>query len=155
MLFRSSSDESDDNPADNTDTAITTVTNSGGGGTTNGVDLTGEWGQVTTKCKGKSLPQKCTVKGRLTIMNLGETPAPSSFVRFYLSDDGVFDGSDMPLKQEATGKIKFGKDKHKTLSAKLPAGVDPTGKFIIAVIDVNNTVAEDDETNNIVVFGPL
>ena len=48
-----------------------------------------------------------------------------------------------------------GKDKEKTLSAKLATGVDPTGKFIIAVIDAGDTVSETDEDNNTVVFGPL
>ena len=39
------------------------------------------------------------------------------------------------------------------MSAKLPVGVNGSGHFIIAVIDADNTVAECNEDNNIIVFG--
>ena len=49
----------------------------------------------------------------------------------------------------------MGKSKTKTLSYSLPAGEIASGKFIIAVIDADNTIAESDEDKNYVVFGPI
>jgi subtilase family serine protease len=34
-------------------------------------------------------------------------------------------------------------------------GENATGKYVIAVIDGDKSVAEIDETNNIIVFGPI
>jgi subtilase family serine protease len=54
-----------------------------------------------------------------------------------------------------TGKIRTGKGKVIRLSYNFPTGQNATGKYIIAVIDKDNTVKEIDETNNIIVFGPI
>ena len=59
------------------------------------------------------------------------------------------------MKQLATGKITMGKSMKKTFSYSFPYGVSISGKYIIALIDADNTVIELDETNNILVFGPL
>ncbi len=42
-----------------------------------------------------------------------------------------------------------------TLNYSFPSGEAASGKPIIAVIDADNTVAEANETNNHVVFGPI
>jgi len=106
-------------------------------------------------CKTSTKGTKCKVKGTLLVSNIGCVAAPTSFVRYYLSDDAVFDAGDTLLKQQATGTVKVGKPKKRTLSAQLPSGMSGSGKFIIAVLDANHTVAECDENNNIIVFGPL
>ena len=118
-------------------------------------DLTGSWSNLVQTCKAKKDGQHCHVKGKLIVQNIGSADAPTSFIRYYLSDDAVFDGSDTLLKQQATGSVKLSKPKKKTLSANLPTGISGDGKFIIAVIDADNTVAECNEFNNIIVFGPL
>jgi subtilase family serine protease len=41
-----------------------------------------------------------------------------------------------------------------TFRAKLPAG-DNSGKYVIAVIDPDNLVAETDKTNNTIVLGQV
>jgi len=76
------------------------------------------------------------------------------FIQYYLSSDGV--ATNMFLKQQATGKLKPGKSRKRTLNAKLPVGVDDrSSQFLIAVIDADNTVGECDKDNNIIVAGPL
>ena len=59
------------------------------------------------------------------------------------------------MKQVATGTIKVGKSKTKTFSYTLPLEETASGEYIIAVIDADNTVAESNESNNYVVFGPI
>lgn len=50
-----------------------------------GADLAGEWSvPVTQVCR-----SKCKLTGSLRVKNIGNLPAVSSAVRFYLSDDGV------------------------------------------------------------------
>jgi hypothetical protein len=116
-------------------------------------DLTGTWSNLVQTCKTTSKGLQCKVKGQLIVQNIGCVNAPTSFVRYYLSSDGV--QTNTFLKQVATGTVKLGKPKKKTLSAKLAADVNGSGQFIIAVIDADNTVVECDETNNIVVSDPL
>jgi len=120
---------------------------------TNGPDLSGTWLPVTTKCKTKKGITTCKVKARLQIANAGTTPSPTARVHYFLSNDNVLDDADQFLKQVATGKIKPGKLKKKTLSASRLGIV--TGQYLIAVIDAENAVAESNENNNVVVFGPI
>jgi uncharacterized repeat protein (TIGR01451 family) len=139
--------ETDVNPTNNTATALVTVNS---GGSTNGtVDLAGTWTGVDSSCK----KTKCKVRGTVEVTNNAPGDAPSSVIKFYLSTDNVFDEGDVLLKRVSTGKIKDGQPKNKKLSAKLPG--DPTGMFLLAVLDADGTVSESDETNNTVVFGPL
>jgi len=118
-------------------------------------DLTGQWASLTQTCRNTKRGLKCRLSGRLNIQNVGTLNAPSSFVRFYLSTDGVYNGDGDPMKQVATGTIKVGKSKTKTFSYTLPLEETASGEYIIAVIDADNTVAESNESNNYVVFGPI
>jgi hypothetical protein len=119
-------------------------------------DLTGEWlSQITQTCKETSKGPKCKVSGTLGVKNIGNQDAPSSRVRFYLSNDRTYDKDDIFLKQVATGTLKAGKSKAKKLSGSLPPGTTGSGKNIIAVIDADKTVAEANETNNNAVYGPI
>ncbi|NJD69882.1 MAG: hypothetical protein FIA90_14755 [candidate division NC10 bacterium] len=43
----------------------------------------------------------------------------------------------------------------KSLSAMLPPGTTASGQYVIAVLDAANVIAEQDETNNVIVFGPM
>jgi len=79
----------------------------------------------------------------------------SAFVKFYLSNQAKYDEGDTFLKQVATGSIKTGTGKAKTLSYSFSAGETASGEFIIAVTDADNTVAESNEVNNAVVSGPI
>jgi uncharacterized repeat protein (TIGR01451 family) len=145
------SDVNDTDLSNNTAMQITSVST----GACSGIDLTGAFSNVVATCKlanGK-------VKGKIIVQNLGTQDAPTSFVKFYVSDDDQFDdpalgGNDSLLKQVATGTVKLGKPKIKTLSVNM-RGECFTGKFIIAVIDAGHTVAECNEDNNVIIFGPL
>ena len=120
-----------------------------------GPDLTGEWVFLDQTCSEKKKGMKCKVKGTLAIRNTGNENARSSYARFYLSDDAAYDAEDRFLRKTATGTVKAGKGKSRQLSGSFPFGISTIGKYIIAVIDAGNTVAETNETNNTIIYGPL
>jgi subtilase family serine protease len=121
-----------------------------------GPDLTGSWTTpVTQTCKSTKKGPKCTITGILTVKNFGNRDASSSTVKFYLSDSNTYDQADTQLKSTTAGKIKAKQIKSIKLSKSFPLGQIVTDKYIIAVIDKYNAVKEVDETNNIIVFGPI
>jgi DNA-binding beta-propeller fold protein YncE len=118
-------------------------------------DLIGQWTSLIQRCRYTPNGPKCTITGNLRVQNTGNQNAPSSSVRFYLSTDAYIDGTDLFLKQVATGSVKMGKSKSKMLSHSFPLGETASRKYIIAVIDAGNTVTESDKSNNYAVFGPI
>ncbi len=118
-----------------------------------GPDLTGTWTYLTQTCKTSKSVTKCKITGELVIQNIGTQNAPSSVVKFYLSDDGVYDEQDTFLKQATIGKMKAKATKTTKLTYTLATSV--LGKYIIAVIDADHTVNEQYETNNNIAFGPI
>ena len=120
-----------------------------------GPDLTGTWTSLVQTCRNSRKGVKCKIKGKLSVRNAGQQEAKSSFVGYYLSDNSDFESSDTFLKKAATGKIKAGKSKNTSISYSFKPGDSAAGKYIIAVIDAGNTVAEPDEANNNISFGPL
>jgi len=116
-----------------------------------GPDFTGSWTSLVQSCKGI----KCKINGKFNVNNVGNDNAVSSFIRFYLSDDTFYDAGDMFLKQVSTGPLKADGSKNRTLSYSFPAGISANDKYIIAVIDADNTVLESNESNNIIVYGPV
>ena len=121
-----------------------------------GPDLSGAWTiSPTQTCKSSMKGQKCVVKGKISIVNNGQQEAKASVVQFYLSENSTVENTDKMIKKVSTGKIKAGKSKDVSISYSLPAGASATGKYVIAQVDAKNAVAESDETNNIIDFGPL
>jgi hypothetical protein len=119
-------------------------------------DLTGNWLAMKEKCKRTQKEIRCKIKGLFAIHNIGNEDADSSYVRFYLSDDNTYDMGDTFLKQVSTGmRMKAGKIKKKKLKLKMPNDVSATSKYIIAVIDADNSIAESNESNNTIAYGPL
>ena len=119
-------------------------------------DLTGQWLSIEQKCKKSKKEMRCKIKGILTIQNIGYENADSSYVQFYLSDDNIYDLGDTFMKEMSVGKrMKAGKIKNKKLKYKMPYDVTATDKYIIAVIDADNSVVELNESNNTIVYGPL
>ena len=118
-------------------------------------DLVGSWISLDQTCNPTPKGEKCKISGTLSIVNMGHRDAESCSVKFYLSDDGNYDeGVDTFLKTISTGKIKVGASKAKKLSATL-LGVTVSGKRIVAVIDGDHSVVEEDETNNEIPSGPI
>lgn len=116
-------------------------------------DLTGQWAVFAQSCKTSKKGQRCSVKGTLNIRNTGNGDAKSAFVQFYLSDDPSLDQEDLLLKQLASGTVKANKSKAKKLSYTFPFNETASHKYLIAVIDADNTIAETDESNNTIVSG--
>lgn len=120
-----------------------------------GPDLAGSWTFLTQACKDTRKGTRCKINGKLNIQNDGLKNAAPSKVKFYLSDDNVFDAEDTYLKERTVRNIKTGEGMDKNLRYAFPYGQTLTGKYIIAVVDEENTVVEVNETNNEVVYGPL
>ena len=87
--------------------------------------------------------------------NIGNRDAPSTYVDFYLSDNNIFDEEDTLLKRSPTGTMKVSKSKGIKFSYNSSLGENASGNYLIAVIDADDTAAELDEENNVVVFGPI
>ena len=118
-------------------------------------DLTGQWTSLTQACKNTKSGTKCKITGKFNLKNIGNRDVLSSSVRFYLSSDETYNGGDTLLKSLSGGKIKAGRSKIITLSYSFSSGGTASGKYIIGVIDADNTVLETDETNNNIVYGPI
>jgi uncharacterized repeat protein (TIGR01451 family) len=149
-----SANESDANPADNTVAQVTQVNPAP---PAQDVDLSGSWAKEgpTEKCKNKQGVLECKLKGTFTVENTGTAEALGVVVRFLLSEDEL-PGGDLPLgPDQDLGSIKPGKSAKAKLKMELPAGTSASGRFLIAVMDPDGAVSETDESNNVVVFGPM
>jgi len=119
-------------------------------------DLTGQWVSLTQTCKSTRGVNKCQVKGTFQVKNAGNKDISSSgSVNFYLSADGIFSADDTSLKQVSAGKLKKGGSKSISLSINLSSGVTASGKYVIAVIDQQDTISESNENNNQIAYGPV
>ncbi|MFZ3137286.1 MAG: CARDB domain-containing protein [Thermodesulfovibrionales bacterium] len=134
-------------PSNDLDEPNVTVNLKGG----SGADITGSWISLFQKCNRAN----CKINGKFNVQNIGNRDALSSLVRFYLSDDGVYYEAYRFLKEAKTGTLKVGKSKSISLSYSLPSGISATDKYIIAVVDPDNTVMEANESNNIFIYGPI
>jgi len=61
----------------------------------------------------------------------------------------------MKLKTKRFSKLKTGKVRGQKQKIKTPPGYTTTGKFMIVVLDEGNLVFEGNETNNLIIYGPL
>jgi hypothetical protein len=138
-------------PSNDTDEPTVTVDLHG----SSGPDLTGTWSSLTQTYKNTKKGIKCKIKGKLNIKNIGTQNAVASHVKFYLSDDNIYDEGDMLLKRLATGKIKPGKSQTKSLFYSFPYGTSVTDKYVIAILDTDNKVIETDKSNNNIAYGPI
>jgi hypothetical protein len=120
-----------------------------------GPDFIGFFGVPLVSCKTSSRGTACSIKGSLLELNAGDRTDAGSVTRFFLSDDGVLDGADTALNTVSVKALRPGGFKALKVNAKLPAGIDPSGKFLIAQMDAGSAAAELHENNNIVVLGPL
>lgn len=91
----------------------------------------------------------------LAIFNAGTVQSRGSFkVKFYISTDVTLGSGDTlvftkTLKDtDSEGRIKPGNTANVSGNVKVPGPVE--GKFLVAVIDSENSIAESNEANNIV-----
>ena len=162
------SNVSDPNPANNTTPAVMTTVNEA---PVAQPDLTGSFvslAQTSTAAGGKVIfyggkfgnsnaQVANSIIGTFNVRNEGDANAASTTVRFFLSNDATLDAGDTLLTQVASGNVQSGGGGVKSipLNAQLPNGSSAVGKFVIAVVDAENIVVENNETNNTVVSGPI
>lgn len=110
-------------------------------------DLTGNWISLYQTCS----VDGCETSGRFLFQNTGNLDAPGTTVRFYLSEDGSFVEGRNPLLMEVkTTAIEGGGSQPIRLDRGLGRDQDLRRKYIIVIIDPDNTVVESDKTNNYV-----
>jgi subtilase family serine protease len=84
-----------------------------------------------------------------TVRNIGAGDAPATVVRFYLSNNSVFDAADVPLAaSREVPALASNTQSGGATSVPLPSGT--TGSFYLLVVaDGTNAVAESSEGNNV------
>jgi hypothetical protein len=114
-------------------------------------DLTGTWNPVSQHCEGG----ECELKGSVRVVNQGIATASASHIRIFLSNDDILDPSDTFLKESKIKKLKSERSKKRKVKINLPPGVNASGKYLFAVIDAFDSVAEINGANNVTAFGPM
>jgi hypothetical protein len=112
---------------------------------TRGPDLTGQFTSLTrTISRGRE-----RVNFSLAIQNGGDQSAVGRFsVAFYLSADGVLDGTDILLMTQSVRTRSLAPGRSTSLSGRITLPLPGEGRSIVAVIDSSNLVIESDEGNN-------
>jgi Tol biopolymer transport system component len=117
-------------------------------------DLEVLWVQLAQKCKTARGGQQCSLKGSLSVQDVGIMNTSASSVAFYLSTNSLYDASASLLSNAALKPLKAGKggkpgQKAKvSLKVKLPANTNADGQYVIAVVGAT-------QDNNTAVFGPI
>jgi hypothetical protein len=120
-----------------------------------GAGLTGIWQQLVQACNGQGPRLSCVLQGTFIVTNPGTQRAANSVLRFFLSADANLDETDIVLSEVAIGTLEAGETKSRQLNVHLPPRNSASGQFVIAFADADNVVAETNEENNIVPFGPI
>jgi glucose/arabinose dehydrogenase len=108
-------------------------------------DLSGEWIDFSSTRQGAIYRVEMTLR----ISNNGPKKAPRGKVKIYLSGDERFDpGDDTFLKEIQFGPIETLVSRTKSFRAR--SKTDPSGNYLVAVVDPEDKIDEFDETNNIV-----
>jgi subtilase family serine protease len=100
-----------------------------------GPDLTGSWASLSYS--------RSILSGSFEIKNLGNQKASAFVTRIYLSNDGITLGT--LIAKSSLSYLNAAQSKRISLkyyAARL------SGKYVIAVVDANNSVAESTEENN-------
>jgi len=115
-------------------------------------DLTGEWHDLKIT---RFLGRTTIITGFFELKNISEAPADSGYkVSYYLSSDGI--SLDIPLNTRAITLALLGESSRKLMFTRYVEGsVNVSGKYLVAVIDPENVLTEENKTNNLVVYGPL
>jgi len=83
-----------------------------------------------------------------TTTNQGAGSIGPSTTKFYLSADGVIDGSDVLLGARDVGPLDAGASSSGSTTVTVAASTQPGSYYILAKADANGVVAETTETNN-------
>ena len=111
-----------------------------------------ETGNPDLVVEGVSAPSEAVTGGRIslqaTVRNTGDDTAPLFTACFFLSEDTVYDASDISLGRAQGASLRPGSGKSVTLSASIPSRSGTTF-YILVKADCADQVREEDETNNI------
>ena len=114
------------------------------------------WTKVRTKCTGKKKKIRCRLSGELTVVNDGDAPSSPTTVDIWVSKNDVLEISlDKKVKTFDVGAIPAGDELNIPFSFSAPRGTKVVKRYVIAVADPKNVVAELDETDNEEAIGPL
>ncbi len=139
-----------DSPSDSVNITVVPI---GGGGS--GVDLTGTITKLElkeTKEGNDKEEDNNELHFTLQVVNIGTQESSGSFtIKFYISDDATLDGFDSLIfvKNIKGGEARIKPGKKISISGNVKIPGPTAGKFLIAVIDSENTIAESNEANNI------
>lgn len=115
-------------------------------------DLTGEWSSLKVS---RFLGQTIILSGFLKMINDGDGELKGNYkIAYYLSPDGQSLGT---LLETRSLSYNLAADSTRLLIfvKYLSQNQNPVGKYLIAVMDVDNEIEEKNEDNNRVVFGPI
>ena len=116
--------------------------------------LTGGWDDdVSAWCHGST----CTVSGTFTALNPSPLPTPRVTLRFYLSTDEILDDGDRLLSTVPVRPLDSVESQVRKLQVTLPQTwySDLSGRHVIAFIDADDIVEEQNEANNVVVSAAI
>lgn len=115
-------------------------------------DLTGEWSSLKVS---RFMGRTIVLSGFLKMINDGDGELKGSYkISYYLSPDGQSLGT---LLETRSLSYNLAADSTRVLAfvQYLSQNQNPVGKYLIAVLDVDNEIEEKNENNNLVVFGPI
>jgi choice-of-anchor B domain-containing protein len=84
-----------------------------------------------------------------TTKNLGAAPAAASHTEFYLSTDGLFDGTDLFLDERHVPALDAGAADSGHTTLVIPHETTSGGYYVLAVSDRHEDAAEEIENNNV------
>ncbi|KAB2958884.1 MAG: hypothetical protein F9K13_12260 [Candidatus Methylomirabilis oxygeniifera] len=117
-----------------------------------GPDLIGTWSSVSQSCH----RDRCTLRGDVQVVNQGDATAHASRLRIFLSDDAVLDpNDDTVLEGLRIRKLRLGRATMHKVKVRLRRRITASGKYLFAVVDALDRIAELDETNNLSMTGPI
>jgi len=122
------------------------------------VDLTGSWLTLERDCSARGnrhTDHHCALRGIFQLENLGAGAAGSTATRFYLSDDPSWGSGDQLIGQQLSGGLQAGATEQIRLGVHHPRALMTSGRYVIAVVDAADNQMESDETNNVIVYGPM
>nr|HPM62734.1 CARDB domain-containing protein [Methanoregulaceae archaeon] len=117
-----------------------------------GAAAAAEIGNPDLVVEGILTPSEAVAGGRVslqaTVKNTGDGTAPLFTACFFLSEDTVYDASDISLGRAQGASLRPGSGKSVTFSASIPARAGGPC-YILVKADCSDQVREEDETNNI------
>ncbi|MCP4710345.1 MAG: hypothetical protein GY869_17115, partial [Planctomycetes bacterium] len=94
----------------------------------------------------------------VNVTNTGNVKAAGFMdISYYLSTDGILDGGDTLLSVSSDAKVALNPNKSKTYKAEvvMPTGMPTADYFLLADIDSDDDLTEDDEANNVAISNSI